>query len=243
MSQRTLAAVLMVLMLLAALAAGVLQPRVRLSEQLGSIKLDDVVPVAFGDWELDRRGPVQVVNPQQQEMLSQIYSQTLSRTYVNKQGYRVMLSIAYGGDQRDAMQVHYPEVCYPAQGFSVNRNTVGSTVTAAGTIPVRRLETSLGRQRLEPVTYWTTVGERAVMGNLNKKAAEMSYGLRGIIPDGMLFRVSSLDAQTAQAFAMQDRFITDIVAALPARHVARFSGLRAVGSAALAPAARLPSGS
>ena len=32
-------------------------------------------------------------------------------------GRQIMLSIAYGEDQRDGMKLHYPEVCYPAQGF------------------------------------------------------------------------------------------------------------------------------
>ena len=30
-----------------------------------------------------------------------------------------MLTIAYGGDQRDALRSHRQEVCYRAQGFTV----------------------------------------------------------------------------------------------------------------------------
>jgi len=234
---RTLAAVLSVAMLASAALATAMQPRIRLSDELGALSLEDVVPTAFGDWQIDRRGPAQVVNPQTQEALAKIYSQTLTRVYVDKQGYRIMLSIAYGGDQRDAMQVHYPEVCYPAQGFTVLSNQIGIAGTPLGEIPVRRLETTLGRQRPEPVTYWTTVGERAVRGDSAKKLVEMSYGLRGRIPDGLLFRVSSVDPDTAQAFRAQDRFIQDVVAALPGRYVARFSGLHTQGGAMAVPMA------
>ncbi len=242
MNSRRLAVVLLLLMLGSAVAAAVMQPRIRLSEELGALALEDAVPRAFGEWQIDRRGPAQVVNPQQQEALAKIYSQTLSRVYVNKRGDRVMLSIAYGGDQRDAMQVHYPEVCYPAQGFTVHSNHDGVAGTALGEIPVRRLETSLGRQRPEPVTYWTTVGERAVRGDSAKKFAEMSYGLRGRVPDGLLVRTSTIDPDSAQAFRVQDRFIADFVAALPARHAARFSGLQPRAAAAAAPAARQGAG-
>ena len=30
-----------------------------------------------------------------------------------------MLSIAYGKNQSDALQLHKPEICYPAQGFTL----------------------------------------------------------------------------------------------------------------------------
>ena len=59
-----------------------------------------------------------------------------------------MLSIAYGEDQRDSMQLHYPR-CYPAQGFdSINRKDL--LTTQFGVLPIRRLETVLGAQRYEP---------------------------------------------------------------------------------------------
>lgn len=49
---------------------------------------------------------MQVVNPQTQELLDKLYSQILTRTYVNAKGYRIMLSLAYGSDQRGALQAH-----------------------------------------------------------------------------------------------------------------------------------------
>jgi EpsI family protein len=213
-------------MLLTAVAASLLTPRVHLSDRLGHLNLEADVPQQLGPWQLDRSGPASVVNPQTAEVLNKIYSQTLARTYINPQGYRIMLSVAYGGDQRDAMQVHYPEVCYPAQGFSVLQNRVDRIALVKNSIPVRRLETSLGNQRKEPVTYWITVGEHVVQGDLNKKWIEMSYGLKGLIPDGLLFRVSSIDADTAQAFRWQDQFVKDMVQALPKAVLARLTGVR-----------------
>ncbi len=223
-SSRLRAVIVFVAMLLAAVATSVLTPRVPLSDRLGRLNLESDVPQQLGPWQLDRSGPAYVVNPQTAEVLSKIYSQTLTRTYVHPQGYRIMLSIAYGGDQRDAMQVHYPEVCYPAQGFSVLQNHTDQIRLAQTSIPVRRLETSLGSQRQEPVTCWTTVGEQVVQGDLNKKWAEMSYGLKGLIPDGLLFRVSSIDADTPRAFQWQDQFVKDLVQALPKAVRARLTG-------------------
>src|SRR6267378_4531886 len=90
-----------------------------------------------------------------QALLDKLYSQILTRTYVNSAGYRIMLSLAYGSDQRGSLQAHKPEVCYPAQGFALQANEAASIATSYGAIPVRRLLTSLGARK-EPVTYWFT---------------------------------------------------------------------------------------
>lgn len=182
------------------------------------------MPERFGDWQIDKSGSGGVVNPQQELLLKQLYSQILSRTYVNSAGQHVMLSIAYGNDQRDGLQLHYPEICYPAQGFQLKANRKAELRYAGAVIPARRLETVLG-QRYEPVTYWTVIGETAVRGGTDKKFAEMRYGFRNFIPDGLLFRVSSIDRDTASAFALQDRFASELLSAIPVPARGRFAGV------------------
>lgn len=199
-----------------------LRPTQKISDQ-GGIDLETMIPRAFGDWRELSQNSVQIVDPQQQEMIDSIYTQTLSRTYVNTQGYRIMLSIAYGEDQRDAMQTHYPEVCYPAQGFSLQDKKNGTLTTESGLIPVTRLLTNLG-QRHEPVTYWTTVGDRVVRNGIQKKLAEMSYGLNNKIPDGMLIRVSSIDGETTNAYAMQMEFADRMLGALTPEYRKKLNG-------------------
>ncbi|MFN9744998.1 MAG: exosortase C-terminal domain/associated protein EpsI, partial [Betaproteobacteria bacterium] len=148
--------------------------------------------------------------------IKRLYTQTLSRAYVNSRGTVVMLSIAYGDDQRAAMAVPFPEVCYPAQGFQVRSHRLDSVATPHGTLPVRRLETELSRQRYEPVTYWVTIGDRISLGGFERRMIELEYGLQRIIPDGLLFRVSSINRDSAQAFRDQDAFTRDLLAAMPA---------------------------
>jgi EpsI family protein len=213
-----------VLMFAASAAAIVARPSAKLANELPAIVLESAIPRQFGDWREFTQGVLQVVNPQTQELLDKLYSQILTRTYVNSNGYRIMLSIAYGGDQRGAMQAHKPEVCYPAQGFVLERNDAGSLATALGAIPVRRLMTSLGSRR-EPVTYWFTVGDTAIQGKLEKRLADLRYGLTGRIPDGMLFRVSSIDPDPVQAYRLQDLFVDQLLAAVSADDRKRLSGL------------------
>ena len=213
------------IMALAAALAWFLTPTHRLANE-NPIHLESMIPMAFGDWTVDRNTHSGVVNPQQADLINRVYSQTLSRTYVNtKTGTRVMLSIAYGEDQRDSMQVHYPEVCYPAQGFEVRSNRGGELVSEYGAVPVRRLETALNNSRLEPVTYWTMLGDQALIRGMGKKIAEMRYGLRGLIVDGLLFRVSSINRDSEAAFADQEAFVRDLFTGLPANVRRRLSGI------------------
>jgi EpsI family protein len=190
----------------------------------GAIRLETAVPKGFADWtELPDQGG-QVVNPQTQELLDKLYSQILTRTYVNKDGYRIMLSMAYGDDQRGGLQAHRPEVCYPAQGFKLGRVEDGPLATSFGNIEVRRLQTSLG-QRNEPVTYWLTVGDHVIRNSVEKRLVEIRLSLTGQIPDGLLFRISSIDKDPARAFAMQQKFAADLMAAVPAETRRQLSGL------------------
>ena len=205
------------------------RPSSKAAQKGSGITLDAAVPKAFGEWrELPEMG-AQVVNPQTKELLDKLYSQQLARTYVNKDGYRIMLSMAYGDDQRGGLQAHRPEVCYPAQGFKLGKVEDGPLPTAFGNIDVRRISTSYGT-RNEPVTYWLTVGDQIIKSNLDKRIAEIRLGLTGQIPDGLLFRVSSIDSDDARGFAMQQKFAADMMSAVPATTRKQLSGLRSLAT-------------
>ena len=215
--------VLLVLMLVSASLAAALRPTISLADNLPPINLKAMVPTAFGDWQEQLNQSNQIVNPQQKQMLDKIYSETLSRTYVNTAGYRIMLSIAYGKNQSDALQLHKPEVCYPAQGFTLLAKQTGTLDLLGRPITTIRLETSLG-QRHEPITYWTVVGDHITKNGIDKKLTEMRYALHGKIPDGMLVRVSSIDPSADNAHALQNQFASQLVNAIAPEHRKRFAG-------------------
>jgi EpsI family protein len=202
------------------------RPTSKAADRGQALRLDSVVPNQFGEWsELPNRG-AQVVNPQTRELLDKLYSQVLTRTYADRDGYQIMLSLAYGDDQRGGLQAHRPEVCYPAQGFRLGSVAEGALPTQYGSIEVRRLTTSLGA-RNEPVTYWLTVGDQIIRSSLDKRIAEIRLGLTGQIPDGLLFRVSSIDNDTERAFRMQQKFVADMMAAVPGTARKQLGGLAA----------------
>ena len=202
-------------MLIIATLAQLGRPIYKLADQRERVQLEQIVPKQFGDWREFKAGGVVLPDPATQANLQRIYTQMLGRAYVNSQGVVVMLSIAYGDDQRAAMAVHYPEVCYPAQGFEVRSNRIDHITTAQGQLPVRRLETALTGQRYEPVSYWVTIGDRVSLGGFERRLIELEYGLQRMVPDGLLFRVSTINRDSAQAFRDQDRFVSDLMAHLP----------------------------
>jgi EpsI family protein len=212
------------LMCTASVVAYVAKPKLRSVSTEASIRLESAIPRQFGGWREEPARTVQVVNPQTQALLDKLYSQTLSRTYVDARGYRVMLSLAYGDDQRGGLQAHKPEVCYPAQGFNLRANNASELSTPYGRVPVRRLDTQLGA-RLEPVTYWFAFGDRVVSGRFEQRLAELRLGLEGRVPHGLLFRVSSIDADPQVAYREQDRFVNDLLLAMSAQDRGRLIGL------------------
>jgi EpsI family protein len=202
---------LLVLILCTAAAAWIFEPRSYIADADTAVELETVIPSQFGEWQEMKQVAGLIVNPQLQEKLDTLYSQILTRSYVNAKGQRVMLSIAYGRDQRSYMAVHYPEVCYPAQGFSLLSNRLGTIDFNGRPYAVRQLETQLGKQRYEPVTYWTTIGEYRSLGGFKKRLLELQYGFAGEIPDGLLFRVSSIGTDTPNQLALQQQFISALL--------------------------------
>jgi EpsI family protein len=191
-------------------------------------KLEQNVPTSFGDWKELPDKVALVSDPATDAMLKELYGEILARTYVNKDGYRIMLSLAWGANQNGNLQAHRPEVCYPAQGFKLLMKKDGEFSTGFGTIDVVRLETAFGA-RHEPVTYWLTNGNRVVKDAWDKRVVQLLMWLNGTIPDGILFRVSSIDTNPANAFAKQQEFAAELLANVPVALRKRLSGLDAGG--------------
>jgi len=209
------------LMVGSALAAPQLKP-VR-AEGSAALVLESMVPQAFGDWSIDPNIVPVAPTADVQAKLDRIYSQTVSRTYVNSAGDHIMLTVAYGGDQSDALKAHRQEVCYTAQGFTIHDLHQGDLAVQGGAIPVTRMLAIRG-ERSEPVTYWFTMGDRVVRGRAERLAMQLREGFSGRIPDGMLVRVSSISADTAGAYAAQQAFITQLLGAMPSTERARLAG-------------------
>ncbi|MYN04963.1 EpsI family protein [Pseudoduganella sp. DS3] len=215
---------LALLMLSSAALTHALTPTLRMADAQGLFQLEQMVPRSFGEWEVDTRVMPLQVDPATQAKLDKIYNQTLGRTYINRSGERIMLSIAYGGDQGDNMGVHKPEVCYTAQGFTVRDGQAGALDSGFGRLPVKRLFAVAGA-RQEPITYWITVGRKATLPGMQQRLQELRYGLSGTVPDGMLVRVSSISGDAGAAYALQQQFVRAMLQAMDGTARTRLVGV------------------
>lgn len=207
--------ILTVLLLLTAVAAQWLTPRQMMAEREPMPVLEQLVPQQMGEWLHDQGADTLLVAADLQANVQRLYSQTLSRTYVNAQGDRIMLSVAYGGRQLgNELQAHRPEFCYQAQGFSLLDAHQSVLPLAGQSLEVRRL-VAVQHGRVEPITYWMTVGKQTTLPGLGRKLMQMRYGLLGEIPDGALVRISSLDGDSGRAYAMHANFVAALQQAVP----------------------------
>jgi EpsI family protein len=212
------------LMIIASVSAEYLKPTKKLSDSMPAVNLEKMIPAQFGEWHTDPVVLEQIISPERKVLLAQLYGQTLTRAYLDSHGTRIMLSIAYGGDQSDEMQVHRPELCYTAQGFQVERDRLDTLPTKFGSLPIKRLFAVQG-SRNEPITYWITVGDKAVvLKGVQQKLAQMRYGLTGKVPDGMLVRVSSINRDDKDAYRIQDDFVREMLEAMSKEDRTRIAG-------------------
>lgn len=199
--------------LAAAGSATALKPRRRFS-LAGDNKLDAVIPHRFGGWEEQPTNAL--VTPEEEGGLTaRLYSQVVGRLYVNQSGDMVMLLIAYGNTQNDLLQLHRPEVCYPAFGFRIEDSTsVAIPLTKAVAIPGRALVAS-SPHRIEQILYWTRIGEHLPTDGRAQRVAKLSDQLAGVIADGILVRVSTITDDPHEGLMLNRKFAADLMMAVP----------------------------
>ncbi|HYZ47752.1 MAG TPA: EpsI family protein, partial [Sphingomonas sp.] len=185
----------------AAASAEVARPHNRVSLLGPHQSLEAAVPRAFGRWKM-REGEG-IVTPQSENSLAaKLYNQSVARFYEDPDGNAVMLLIAYGNTQSDTLQLHRPEVCYPAFGFEIVENRPAEIPLGHGAVlPTRNLVASLpGRE--ERISYWTRIGEYLPVSNGEQREVRFRIALAGVIPDGVLVRISNFLEEDDQAFGL-----------------------------------------
>jgi EpsI family protein len=223
-------AVASIAMLAAAVLAQVLTPRELMARTSASLDLQTVIPKHFGTWSLvPDLSPVTPADPEgyvePDPNSARIYSQEVGRGYTDGQGHIVMLMVAYGPVQNFRLKAHRPEFCYTAAGFRVF-DKIGSQVSYrddASPIKVTRLIAER-ESRFEPISYWMRVGNDIATGVVDRQIIRLKYGLRGIIPDGALIRVSTVGLGAVASYKLQDQFIRDLLAAIAPHDLKFFTG-------------------
>lgn len=212
-----------------AIAAEVFAPRQLMARTTSSQSLETVIPKQFGTWKLvPEISPVKPVDPEAyvqppDPLSAKVYSQEVARGYTDGAGHIIMLLVAYGPVQNYKLKAHRPEICYTANGFRVSEKTSSSLDYSGGLLKTTRLVAER-ESRFEPITYWMKIGNDISNGVVDNQISRLKYGLRGILPDGALFRVSTIGLPKDASFKLQDQFIKDLLVALPPQEKGFFLG-------------------
>lgn len=214
-----------------AVLAEALTPR-QLMARTGAVNLETAIPKQFRGWTLVP--DIQPITPEEQEGVvdpegdgksGRIYSQEVSRGYVNAAGNLVMLLVAYGPVQNYRLKAHRPEMCYTAAGFRIAGKRGEELLVSSAEKPLQMTRLTAEREtRFEPISYWMRVGNDIATGVVDRQIIRIKYGLRGLIPDGALIRVSTIGLSEQASFKVQDQFIRDFLAAVSPEDRKFFTG-------------------
>jgi EpsI family protein len=206
-------------------AAYLLTPRRHVS-LMPAANLSVVAPAAFGGWV--SRDVTDLVAPKiDGSLASRLYNTTLERIYSDgASGAAVMVLLAYGDTQSNELQLHRPEVCYPAFGFDITANRqLMIALGANAALPARNLVAEAGG-RHENIVYWTRLGEYLPTTENEQRVDRVKTALHGVISDGILARFSLVSDDPAAASTMLGGFVVQFIRSIDPGHRAGFIGTR-----------------
>lgn len=169
---------------------------------------DAMIPDTIGSWQFATASGL--VLPPPDALSDRLYDNLVTRIYANPAGEALMLLIAYNNRQDGVLQIHRPEVCYPAGGYTLSATRDASIALPAGSALPAQAFVAYGRQRDEVVLYWTRVGDTFPRRWAEQRLSVAKANLNGIIPDGLLVRVSTIGNDFADEYPVLQRFVADL---------------------------------
>jgi len=181
---------------------------------LKGAKMADIVPVSFGKWVSEDVGDPLAINGEG-TLSAKLYNELLVRVYANTEtGTSITALMAYGGRQSDELQLHRPEVCYPAFGYNLVRNEPLTLPLAPSvSIPARRLAAE-AEDRRESIIYWSRMGEALPQDGNQQRSARLKIAMQGIVPDGLLSRFSIAGGYPEYDWPTIAAFVDELVTAI-----------------------------
>lgn len=199
-----------------------LRPRRRLT-LLKKGTIDQAMPAGFGTWTSEAVSGL--VSPEQAGRLANaLYSEMVSRAYYDHtSGATAFVLVAYGDTQSDLLQLHRPESCYPAVGFNLKASRPIAVPLGIGAALPGRQVTAVMEERVENIVYWTRLGERLPQDAKQQRMARLENAMEGYVADGILVRCSIV-GDPDRSFGLLDRFVPELVSALPKDSRSAFIG-------------------
>ena len=173
-------------------------------DYLGKGKLDEIIPKEIGGWTFETASGLVV--PTEDQLSNALYSNLLTRVYTRGNEAPIMLLVAQSAHQTGVLQIHRPEVCYPAGGFTLSPITPYAIDIGARHISANSLD-AYTPQRDEQILYWTRIGDHLPSSWAEQRIAVATDNLDGKIPDAALVRVSTIGMERGPAEEMLGGFV------------------------------------
>ena len=176
------------------------------------VPIEALLPNQIGSWSFTTRDGI--VQTREESPLPG-YDQLVTRVYTAPGLPTIMVLIAYGSTQGGSLQLHRPETCYPGEGFRI-RGMTNADLRFDGSDPVAaQTFTAIRDERTEHLLYWTRISESFPRTTGQEYLGIMRRVIDGVVPDGVLVRLSTVGAEAAPSMAALDRFATAMVVQAP----------------------------
>ena len=151
--------------------------------------LDAAIPSAIGAYRAATA--TEIVLPPQDEVGRSIYDRYVARAYLVPDRPPIVALIAYGATQDYQLQLHRPESCYPASGWSLQHSRQLRIPLANGDVlPAVAVEARRAGRR-EQILVWTRIGDRFPVDSWGERWLILQGALRRRLPDGAIVRLST----------------------------------------------------
>ncbi|MEP2102407.1 MAG: exosortase-associated protein EpsI, V-type [Parasphingorhabdus sp.] len=186
---------------------------------------EKLIPETIGSWQF--RTSSGVVLPPPDALSDRLYDNLVTRVYSAPADPAIMFLTAYSNTQDGVLQVHRPEICYPAGGYNLTpTRPVDIENGLGGSIPAN-VFTATGRERTEHVLYWTRVGNEFPLTWSQQRLAVVKANLNGVIPDGVLVRASMIAPTFEEAMPHLSKFAAELNRTMNKQGRALLSGIKA----------------
>lgn len=169
------------------------------------------IPDRIGGWT--SRESQEIVLPPQDDS-NKLYENQETRVYEGNGLPAIMFLVAYSSIQQNDVQVHRPEVCYPASGFPVISTEATQISYRGRELAGRELVADRGGLH-ERVIYWIRVGDSFPTSWREQRINMAFANLSGSVPDGVLFRVSAFEEPGKSTSAVLRKFIAGFLDQVP----------------------------
>jgi EpsI family protein len=194
-----------------------LKPRHHVS-LLGGVQLNEIVPTTVGDWHSKNVSDL-LDAKDEGSLMNKLYGQTVERIYQNTQTQSEM--------QSNDLQLHRPEVCYPAFGFEiVSAQLISIPLSPGFSLPAKML-LAHSPSRDETIVYWSRLGNFLPTNGGEQRLDRLRTTLAGYVADGLLARFSMTSSGEEEARIQIQQFIQQLFLAVPPNHLPALVGTAA----------------